>query len=183
MTPFAEYFTLLSSLVVVAEQIGIVAFFAVLIRGVYEQRVLRWIGEHAMSLMFAVALASLAGSLVYSDIIGFAPCVLCWWQRVLLYPQAVILAVALYKKQDATPYVLAFSIPGVLLAAYHYWGQMFAVSALPCGVPGPGVVSCADRYFVEFGYITIPMMSLTAFALLVMLALYARRFARVKEQM
>jgi disulfide bond formation protein DsbB len=183
MTPFAEYFTLLSSLAVVAEQIAIVALVTALARGVYEHRIFRWVAVHAMELMFAVALASVVGSLVYSNVIGFAPCVLCWWQRVLLYPQVIILAVALYKKQDATPYVLAFSLPGVLLAAYHYWGQMFTISALPCGVPGPGVVSCADRYFVEFGYITIPMMSLTAFALLVAFAFYARRFARIKEQM
>ncbi|OGZ43629.1 MAG: hypothetical protein A3C84_00545 [Candidatus Ryanbacteria bacterium RIFCSPHIGHO2_02_FULL_48_12] len=135
-----------------------------------------------MELMLAVALASVMGSLVYSNVIGFAPCVLCWWQRVLLYPQAIVLAVLLYKKQDAIPFVLAFSIPGALLAAYHYWGQMFAISALPCGVPGPGVVSCADRYFVEFGYITIPMMSLTAFALLLMLALYARGWRRYEQR-
>ena len=120
-----------------------------------------------LTLGFFVALISVSISLIYSEIIGYEPCKLCWIQRIFLYPQVIILGLALWKKtKDAAEYCLALSVIGAVIAGYHFYGQSFNPSALPaCDVAGGA--SCALRFFVEFGYVTIPMMSLTAFLLII----------------
>ena len=124
-----------------------------------------------------MATISVLVSLTYADIIGFEPCKLCWVQRIFLYPQAIILGLALWKKtKDAGIYCLYLSVIGGLIALYHFYGQSFNPSALPA-CDAVGGVSCAVRFFVEFGYITIPMMSLTAFSLIIV-SLLLSRFAQ-----
>lgn len=170
MVEWTQIFNLVSAGAVVAEQVAIVLFL-----GVYFFSSWRFSPRTGHMLAFLVSVAAVAGSLVYSNIIGYEPCVLCWWQRLLLYPVAGMLAVALVKKDFIKPYVLAFAVPGALLAAYHYYGQMFNISALPCAAPVAGGISCASRYVYEFGYITIPMMSFTVFALIIALMLVSRK--------
>ncbi len=125
------------------------------------------IGRWGFPLAFVVAASGMLVSLLYSEIIGFAPCELCWIQRIFLYPQVIILGLALWKKtRDAGAYCLVLSGIGAVVAAYHFYGQSFNPSALlDCGASSG--TSCAIRYFVEFGYVTIPLMSLTAFSLLI----------------
>ncbi|MDO8590950.1 MAG: disulfide bond formation protein B [bacterium] len=142
--------------------------------GKWGREVLAKIGSYGLALGFLVALASVIISLVYSDIIGYEPCKFCWIQRIFLYPQVIILGLALWKKtKDAITYCLALSFIGTPIAAYLFYGQSFNPNALPaCGVTGE--TSCAVRYFVEFGYITIPLMSLTAFILIIVSLLLAK---------
>ncbi len=129
----------------------------------------------AILFSFLIALAAVIVSLFYSEIIGYTPCELCWFQRTLMYPQVILLGLALWKKDKAiADYSLALSLVGGAIAAYHYYGQMFNLSALPCAAAGVAV-SCAQRFFVEFGYVTIPMMSLTAF-LAIAIFMIARKF-------
>lgn len=132
------------------------------------------IGSGGLIMGFVVALTSVVLSIVYSDVIGFQPCKLCWIQRIFLYPQVIILGLTLWKKtRDAIAYCLSLSIIGAVIAAYNFYGQSFNPSILPaCDVSGGA--SCAVRFFVEFGYITIPMMSLTAFSLIIVSMLLAR---------
>lgn len=141
------------------------------------KKILEWIGRRGIHLGFIVASAAVVGSLVYSELIGFEPCKLCWVQRIFIYPQVLILGLTLWKKtKDAAIYCLSLSVIGFLFATYHYYGQMFNPSALPCAASGTG--SCAVRFFVEFGYITIPMMSLSAFLLLIILMLLASAYEK-----
>ena len=60
--------------------------------------VLKFVNEHVLKLSLVVVLSGIFGSLFYSEIAGYTPCALCWWQRVFLYPQAIILGIALFKK-------------------------------------------------------------------------------------
>ncbi len=130
------------------------------------------VGSKAILLAFLVALGATLGSMFYSSIAGFPPCNFCWYQRMFLFPQVLLLTIGLYKKDEhIVDYSLGFSILGALIAAYHYYGQMFNGSALPCPA---GAVSCTKREFLEFGYITIPMMSLTVFALLILIMVYRK---------
>lgn len=170
MAEFVRAFNLVSASATVAEQIAIVGLCAVFFFSSWRlpARVGQWVA-------LAVSLSAVAGSLVYSNIIGYEPCVLCWWQRVFLYPIPILLVVALYKREIISRYVAVLAVPGAVLAAYHYYGQMFNISALPCAAPVAGGVSCASRYVFEFGYITIPMMSFTVFALIGVLMLVSRR--------
>ncbi len=105
------------------------------------------------------------GSLFYSEIMQLAPCVLCWYQRILLYPLAIILAVGILRKdQKVYSYVLPFSILGMIVALYHTLLQQGVLpeAAAPC-VAG---VSCVVKQVGYFGFITIPLMSFAAFALI-----------------
>jgi disulfide bond formation protein DsbB len=116
---------------------------------------------------FVFSSAAVLGSLYYSEIAGYEPCVLCWYQRIFMYPQMIIFGIAMYKKSsEVLVYNLALSVIGLLLAAYHYYGQIFNAGSLPCAVLGYSA-SCSQRFVMTFGYITIPMMAATVFAVLV----------------
>ncbi len=90
-----------------------------------------------------------------------------------MYPQVLLFAAAiLYKEGRAVlRYALPLSVIGAGIAAHHYYIQVAAAAAATCSATGP---SCAEARFFTFGYITIPMMALTAFLLLLLLAALAR---------
>lgn len=110
-----------------------------------------------------VAAVATAGSLYLSVGLGLAPCELCWYQRILMYPLVVVLGVAAYEKR-ARVYLTALplAVLGTLVAAYHSWLQLSAGDGL-CTTGG-----CATVQLRVHG-LTIPNLSLIAF-LLVMAA-------------
>lgn len=122
---------------------------------------------------FTVSLIATLGSLFYSEVLGFEPCKLCWFQRILMYPQSVLYLVAyLSKKKDVFFYTLPLSVIGVVIASYHYLLQRGMSPLTPCGTVGYSV-SCSTTFVMEYGYITIPMQSLTAFMILTALGVAA----------
>lgn len=141
----------------------------------------KWISKHVLLLSFIVALTAVAGSLYYSDIAGLPPCKLCWYQRIFVYPLLFIYGLALKKKdRGAVSYGLLLSGVGALIALYHYGIQISQTLAeatsdlVPCSIVGM-TPSCSSYFFLEFGYITIPMMSLTAAVLIFTLGLVSRK--------
>ncbi|MFA7310026.1 MAG: disulfide bond formation protein B [Candidatus Paceibacterota bacterium] len=132
-----------------------------------------------MWLAFLLTLGSAAMTLFYSEILGFAPCGLCWLQRVFLYPQVFLFAVALWKQdRRVADYSIVLSTVGVIVALYQHYLQMGGTDVIPCpatGVTGGGITAdCAQRFFFEFGYITFPLMSAVLFAFLIVLMLFVR---------
>lgn len=120
-----------------------------------------------ISFAFLVALGAVAGSLFMSEVAGFAPCVLCWYQRAAVYPAALILGVDVARmKTRVRPYAMALSIAGFVVAGYQNLLQAGLLPPPACTL-SPDAVSCTQTYTLGFGYITIPLMSLTAFALLI----------------
>ncbi|NCS99887.1 disulfide bond formation protein B [Candidatus Parcubacteria bacterium] len=116
---------------------------------------------------FIVALIAMSGSLFYSGVAGFTPCTLCWYQRILMYPHVILLGVALWKEDKRImDYLIALSTLGVFVSGYHYLLQIGILAPLPCSAIGYSV-SCTKTFVMSLGYITIPMMSLTAFLLIV----------------
>lgn len=123
-------------------------------------------GRYKFAGALVVALAGLVGSLFYSEALGFSPCVLCWWGRIALYPQVLILALALYFKDrgaSTVRYLIGLSIFGALVSFYHSSSQFGGISFTPCTADGG---ACSVLYVLEYGYITIPVMALTAFGLI-----------------
>ncbi len=115
--------------------------------------------------VFLVALAGLFGSLYFSEIRHFVPCVLCWYQRIALYPIVALAAVGIIRQDKNLPYyVLPLSIIGTGFALFHSLLQYGVISEglLPCTAG----VSCTALYINIFGFITIPLLSLVAFALI-----------------
>ncbi len=146
----------------------VVLFVSVLLRKTAGKELVNWVGKRAILLGFLISLASLCGSLFYSELVGYVPCVLCWWQRVFLYPQTILFGVALWqKRKDVFSYSLPLVLLSTIVSLYHEYVYMGGHSILPCTALGG---ACSKIYVLEFGYITIPMMSLTAALFLLLLA-------------
>lgn len=131
------------------------------------------ISSNYLILSFFVALFATAGSLVLSEIVNLPPCELCWYQRIFVYPQVVIFGIAALKSDfKVRIYSLALSVIGALLAMYHIFLQLYPAIFPPCS---DEVASCTAKQFVVYGYITIPVMSLTIFLMLIFLGIAAKR--------
>jgi disulfide bond formation protein DsbB len=145
--------------------LGMVAIYVSKIKS----SLLTQIAKNAIWMSFVIALISTLGSLFYSEIAGYEPCKLCWYQRILMYPLVIILGIA-WKRNDKkiVDYALALSGLGAIIAGYHYYLQLGGKSVLPCSAVGYSV-SCSQRFVMSFGYITIPMMALTSFLLIFLL--------------
>lgn len=134
-----------------------------------KNKVISFFGKHSLTFAFIVALAATLGSLFYSEVIGFEPCKFCWFQRIFIYPQVIILGVALWQRKRTFSYdIVILSAIGALISILHYYFQMTGTSILPCSSVGQSV-SCGRRFVLEFGYITIAMMTLNAFLLIITL--------------
>lgn len=111
-----------------------------------------------------IALASTLGALFFSEIVGIEPCVLCWYQRIAMFPLVLILGLGL-AKSDATAirYALPLGIIGALAAFYHnlLYAGVIPQDLQPCG---QGSTSCAQIDLQLFGFVTLPLLSLLAFA-------------------
>ena len=118
-------------------------------------------GSH---LALAPAVAALLGSLYYSEVAGYIPCTLCWYQRILMYPLTLIILIGILLHDELLPsYVLPFSILGTVVAGYHYFIQLGILghpAACQAGIP------CDMRWVNYFGFVSIPFMALTAFVLI-----------------
>lgn len=119
---------------------------------------------------FAIPIFAMIGSLFFSEVAHYTPCILCWYQRICMYPQALILGVAFFKKdKNSAYYSIGLSLIGAIIAIYHYLLQIKAIhSIVPCANSAQAV-DCSQRVFMHFGYITLPMMALTAFLLIIVL--------------
>ena len=112
---------------------------------------------------WGIALSSLVGSLFFSEVMSLPPCVLCWYQRIAMYPLVLIIGMGIYMRDARMKiYALPLSIAGLLIAVYHnliYYGFV-PESITPCseGVP------CNAVQIEMLGFITIPLMGLAAFA-------------------
>ena len=128
----------------------------------------------AVALTLVVAGTAMLGSLYYSEIAHFIPCEFCWYQRIAMYPIAVLLVVASVTQQRIQArYIITLAAIGLLLSLYHYQLELFPEQASKCtaGVP------CSVRYVEEFGFISIAFMAGCGFLsiLLLHLAMYRGR--------
>lgn len=134
------------------------------------------IARHGASIALLVALTATLGSLSYQYLMGLYPCELCWYQRILMYPLVPIIGIALYRNERRVfDYALPLCAAGGMLSAYHYYTQ-YAAPIFSCAA-GSGA-DCSVRLLETFGFITIPLMALTAFiSVAFMLCLWKSRAA------
>jgi len=124
------------------------------------------VGNFGLWSVFLISVAAATLTLVY-EWMGFEPCPLCWWQRIFLYPQIILFGMALWRERyvaSAIDFSIVLSMIGASIALYHHALQMLPGSGLPCPATG---VSCAQRIFFEFGYITYPLMAVSVFSFLI----------------
>jgi len=167
---FLTYGTLLSHIILVF------IVLAFVFRKSWGSTTVYFVGKHALVLGLVTSLFAIIGSLLYSEIIGYEPCLLCWWQRVFIYPNFVLFLVAINKKtKDAFDYVLPLGIIATIIAAYQSYANLGGGSILPCTAEGG---ACSKVYVLEFGYITIPLMGLTIAIYLIVISLIGKYYAK-----
>ncbi len=134
------------------------------------------IARVALPLAALVACVTMAGSLYYSQIAHFVPCALCWYQRIAMYPLAIILVVASLRRDTRVWwYVVPQAVIGAGFAIYHTQLQAFPKQHSSfCTISEP----CTVRYVWEFGFVSLPLMALTAFTFIIVFVFVARSTPR-----
>ncbi len=125
-----------------------------------------------LRISFVLVLVATLGSLFVSEVLGYPPCALCWYQRIAMYPLVIVFLVALWCDDGRyARYSLPLSLVGLVIASYHnllYYGFISELIT-PCQQG----ISCNARQVELGGFVTVPLMSLAAFVALSMLGWFA----------
>lgn len=139
---------------------------------------MNFIAKYSAYFAWITVLISLSVSLYFSEIRLFAPCALCWIQRIAMYPLIVIIGVGIILKDKSLHlYVLPLSIFGIFVATYHNLLNYGVIPEkfAPCQIG----VSCTTKYIEWFGFVTIPLLSFIAFLLVTLfMIIYMRQFKK-----
>jgi len=147
------------------------------------QDTIKTVSQQGWGLIFIcwlIAMAALFGSLFFSEVMGLKPCVLCWWQRIFIYPLAVLFLVGLFPQKNKVDlsvvrYTLPLAVIGLGFAIYHYlvYSGFIPESLQPCSKD----LSCTEINLELMGFVTIPMLSIFAYsAIIILLLIYRKRF-------
>lgn len=169
-------FNLLLALGTVGMQVATLALLALFFMRKSPEFVgqISFITRWAIHISFVLVSLSAVFALVHEQLFGLEPCYWCWWQRIVLFPQIVLFGMALVRdryRETVIDSAIVLSVVGAGIALYHHVLQMFPGSGLPCPATG---VSCAQITFLEFGYITYPMMALSLFVFVIVAMLFAK---------
>lgn len=165
--------TALAALAVVVQAL-LLALVVLALAALVSRRARGWLAEvratlagSELWLAWAFALVATLGSLFFSEVAGFEPCRLCWYQRAAMYPLAALLLVLALRGRGA---LLALPLPaaGALVSIWHVYVEINP-DAEPSGCRAS--VPCSTKWIEEIGYITIPVLALTAFAAILALCL------------
>ena len=129
-------------------------------------------------LAWILSVLAMAGSLFFSEVMQLPPCVLCWYQRIAMYPIVIILGMGmLLKDTKAAIYALPLSVIGLLIAIYHnlLYYHIIPESIAPCTTG----ISCTTRQIEWLGFVTIPLLALAAF--IVMTASLVMYYRQTRE--
>jgi disulfide bond formation protein DsbB len=123
-------------------------------------------------LAFTVAVVATTGSLFLSEVADFIPCKLCWFQRIAMYPLVLLALPAFALDRRAARYFLPLPVVGLGVSIYHLLVERGVISETQsCQISAPG--GCGVRWMEEFGYVTIPVLAATGFALCIFLLAFA----------
>ncbi len=119
----------------------------------------------ALTAAWGVALLAMAGSLYFSESANYIPCTLCWYQRIAMYPLVLILGIAIIRRDVSVRiYAIPLAVIGAVISTYHWFLERFPeldYGACSSGIP------CTQKWFEEFGFITLPFLALVAFLLII----------------
>lgn len=127
---------------------------------------LDWLTLTCRHIALLAAMLATGGSLFFSEVLGWIPCELCWYQRILMYPLTVLLFIGIWRDdRKVYLYVLPLSLTGIAVALYHYLMVMLIIPPAPCA----GAVPCAFDYINIPGvlsFVKIPFLALVAFIII-----------------
>jgi len=166
-----------SALLAVAAMCGSVVLLACLTvaRGTgFAGSVLAAVRDNAAALWLLLAGTAMAGSLWFSEVADYAPCKLCWYQRIAMYSIAIVSLVALVRREARViaPYVLTLALVGLGISSYHYLLEWYpTLESGVCSVDVP----CTTIWFRTFGFVTLPFMAGVAFVSTALVAVAGRK--------
>lgn len=126
-----------------------------------------WLKRNLLYIALIQAIVAVLGSLYFSNIRNFPPCVLCWWQRIFMYPIVLTLIIGIIRRDRLVHlYVLPAAIIGWSIALYHslLYYKIIPDTLAPCSTG----VSCTTKYLEYFGFVTIPLLSFIAFSVIIL---------------
>lgn len=137
----------------------------------------KFIQKNVLYVAFGQAFVAMMTSLYFSEVMKLPPCLLCWYQRIAMYPLVVILLVGFVEKDaKVVRYALPFSLAGLGISIYHnllYYG-IIPESLAPCTLG----VSCTTKFFEWFGFVTIPFLSFLAFMIITICLIIAATYKK-----
>ena len=150
----------LATLFALALFAGLVGIVVAVVNAPIRTIVHQWAVEIAGS----VAVAATLGSLYFSEVADFIPCKLCWYQRIAMYPLAVLLVMAAIRRDRwILLYIRVIAAIGLAVSAYHVWIQWFPEKSNFCEFNNP----CSARWVEAFDRVTIPQMAGLSFVLII----------------
>lgn len=158
--------------ILILQILGAVSILLIVIKKYFYTPLPDFLQNHSMRIGLFLSLIAILGSLYYSEVRNLEPCLLCWWQRVFIYPQCIIMLVGLYTREYRNSQLasIVMSVIGASIAVYHVLAQAgIRSTGLPCAANG---VSCTTIDLMLLGYITIPVMSLTLYGWLLFVGIY-----------
>jgi disulfide bond formation protein DsbB len=131
------------------------------------------LGNKAVWLAWVVALVATVGSLMYSELFHYVPCRLCWFQRIAMYPLAIVLLVGAIRREVAVKfYAIPIALIGLVISVYHNVLQFYpSLEGTSCDP----LVPCSARSIEMFGFMDLPFMAGAGFIVIaVLLAFYTK---------
>lgn len=136
---------------------------------------MRFIKENSLMISWLITVIALLVTLYLSEAMMWPVCHLCWYQRIFLYPQVVLLGMAAFKNDRAIlPYTIVLSIIGLIFAIYQYLMQLFPITFEGITLCGAGP-SCATMHINWLGFITLPLVSVGVFVVLALVQIIGRQ--------
>lgn len=123
-----------------------------------DNPILEWVTNHASLILRIIFAAAVLSSLIYSNYFNYAPCLLCWYQRICIFPTAILLFTDDIRRSKLLQrQILLLTSAGFIISIIHNIETIFPHSGIDvCGTSG---VSCLNQYVFQFGFVTIPLMS------------------------
>lgn len=166
---FISFLTLLGQLLLIFLLLAYIFFYK------KSKNIFSYFKVNALLFAWIVALVATLGSLYYSEIAGFNPCNLCWWQRIFIYPQVLLLGIAYFKKDDSIiNYSLSLLGVATLFSLYHNYIYYTTKTSSLCSLSIP----CVQKYITGLNYITIPLMALSSILLMIFFLLILKYFKK-----
>jgi disulfide bond formation protein DsbB len=168
-TEAVQIFSAVLAVVVLATGVLTLACLVLESRMTWAASWVRAMDDIALWAISAVTTGTMLGSLYFSEVASLAPCELCWYQRIGVYPIAIMSWVALVRRdRKLGPYWIALSLAGIAVSIYHYLLEWFPeMKSSVCSVDVP----CTTVWFREFGFVTLAFMAGCAFIFVIAMSL------------
>jgi len=129
-------------------------------------------GTLALYVALVAAWTAMLGSLYFSDVRGYLPCTLCWYQRILMYPLTGLIAFGILRRDQHLHFlVLPFTLLGQGISTYHYLLEKTTIFGAPTACQAG--ISCVTPWINWFGFITIPFLAMIGFLIITIAMLVA----------